>query len=698
MNKNRYLEKVYGGLLGKCAGVRLGAPVEPSIWTYERIQEVYGEIHTYVKNYKNFAADDDINGPLFFIRSLIDHKEPLTAEKIGETWLNYTREGIGFFWWGGKGRSTEHTAYLNLKNGIPAPRSGSAEVNGITVAEQIGGQIFIDTWGLVFPDSPVEASKYAKMAASVSHDRNGLYGAAFIAALISLAFSITDINLIIEKALQFIPAASEYSKVVKAVHDFHMSNPDSWRSARDFLNGNFGYDKYPGVCHIVPNSGIVALALYYGEGDFAKTIEIATMCGWDTDCNAGNAGTILGVMNGPDSIPDHYIKPMHDFHAASSISGSLNIIDIPTAAREIAIIGLKNMKEDIPQLWKRGAFSNDIHLDFALSGSTCGIRTSKPYLTPVIRNSGNSGLLILLDRFKQYESVRLFYKPYYKEEDFDDKRYSPTFTPLVYSGQILNITGELIKWDGNEITIKPYVRDSLTKEIFTGKELSYSADNEIKIRWQIPAVPFAIDEIGLIVTQNSEGRFFGELFVYQLNVVGNIQFTVDFKDEKKEFDGLSRCSLTGGKWELHEDALHANLDSNAGNYFLLYSGPYYSKDYKAETELIPVSGNSHLLIFRSIGAERGYFFGFQEENSAVLLKKDHKIKILKKAKYKWAKGKKYNISADILGKQIRCFINGKEIISFYDEETFPYGMAGVGKLLPGKTIFRTLKFSEKKGN
>ena len=31
---------------------------------------------------------------------------------------------------------------------------------------------------------------------------------------------------------------------------------------------------------------------------YEPSIEIATMCGWDTDCNAGNIGTVLGVFAG----------------------------------------------------------------------------------------------------------------------------------------------------------------------------------------------------------------------------------------------------------------------------------------------------------------------------------------------------------------------------------------------------------------
>ena len=51
MIKN-YMEKVYAGFLGMNIGIRLGAPVEPTIWTYERIQKTYGDIHDYVKHYK----------------------------------------------------------------------------------------------------------------------------------------------------------------------------------------------------------------------------------------------------------------------------------------------------------------------------------------------------------------------------------------------------------------------------------------------------------------------------------------------------------------------------------------------------------------------------------------------------------------------------------------------------------------------
>ena len=46
------------------------------------------------------------------------------------------------------------------------------------------------------------------------------------------------------------------------------------------------------------NTGSIIAALLYGEGDFVKTLIAAFNFGWDADCNAATAGTILGVMKG----------------------------------------------------------------------------------------------------------------------------------------------------------------------------------------------------------------------------------------------------------------------------------------------------------------------------------------------------------------------------------------------------------------
>jgi len=142
-----YTERVYAGVLGKIIGVYLGRPFEG--WTYERITKELGEIYYYVHDRFEvplIVTDDDISGTFTFVRALADYgyMRDLTPAQIGQTWLNYIIENRTILWWGGMGNSTEHTAFLRLKAGMEAPRSGSIEMNGKVVAEQIGAQIFID--------------------------------------------------------------------------------------------------------------------------------------------------------------------------------------------------------------------------------------------------------------------------------------------------------------------------------------------------------------------------------------------------------------------------------------------------------------------------------------------------------------------------------------------------------------------------
>ena len=172
---NDYLERVYAGVLGKLVGVYLGRPFEG--WTYQKIMKELGPIEYYVHDRLNqplVVTDDDVAGTFTFIRALEDYgiSPDLTAEDIGKAWLNYIVEERSILWWGGNGNSTEHTAWLNLKKGVPAPASGSIATNGSTVAEQIGAQIFIDGWGMVSPGDPEMAADLAKKAGSVSCNWN----------------------------------------------------------------------------------------------------------------------------------------------------------------------------------------------------------------------------------------------------------------------------------------------------------------------------------------------------------------------------------------------------------------------------------------------------------------------------------------------------------------------------------------------
>src|SRR5262245_41942469 len=290
-----YAERVYAGVLGKIIGVYLGRPFEG--WSYDRIMAELGEIRYYVHEQRKaplIVTDDDISGTFTFLRALPDYGNTLdlTPAQIGQTWLNYIIERRTILWWGGLGNSTEHTAYLRLKQGIPAPRSGSIELNGKVVAEQIGSQIFIDGWAMVAPGDPERAADLARRAASVSHDGEAIYGAQVVAAMVAQAFVESSLDRLLDTAVSLIPADSTIARVIADVRQWHREEPD-WRATREKIFAIYSQDRFGGNCHVVPNHALIILALLYGEDDFRKSLMIVNTAGFDTDCNSGNAGAIL---------------------------------------------------------------------------------------------------------------------------------------------------------------------------------------------------------------------------------------------------------------------------------------------------------------------------------------------------------------------------------------------------------------------
>ncbi|PZE20540.1 ADP-ribosylglycohydrolase family protein [Paenibacillus xerothermodurans] len=684
-----YIEKVYAGWLGKIIGVRHGGNVEG--WTYERLERTFGEITGYLHEFKNFAADDDTNGPMVFLRALEDYTytSEITAEQMGLTWLNYVPDGHGFFWWGGYGKSTEHTAYLNLKNGIAAPRSGSLEQNGSAVAEQIGGQIFIDAWGLIAPGNPQLASEYAEKMASVSHDGNGKYGGMFIAACIAAAFTEQDIGNIIAAGLSVIPADSEYARITRDVISYYENNPGNWRDCFRHVHENFGYDRYPGACHIIPNSAVIVLSLLYGAGDFSRAINICNMCGWDTDCNVANVGTIMGVRSGLGGIGYSWRKPINDFLCCSTVIGSLNIVDIPGCAAYIANLGYKIAGEEPPAEWKAVLAGVGPRFHFEYPGSTHAFRLDSDadwHVTGAVEHtteaaaSGTGSLKITFDKVRGGCGFRVYHKTYYRPDDFNDSRYDPSFSPLLYPGQSLEAKVMIPFAETNPVKARAYVKDGNAGIRHYGKSKTLLPGEWADVRLDIPFMSgVCLEEAGVELIPMHGWDSTLSAYVDDVHFSGKPDYELDFAKERLErwntlHIEVSQFTYLRGLWTLEDGELSGSYYGEPAE---CYTGDLHWDDYVFTGKVVPKTGGCHNIQFRVQGAIRSYAAGLAPENQIVLYKNDNGYTQLAAADCVWRTEETYSITVEANGNRFKISVNGEPKIEYSDNDQ-PYLTGQIG--------------------
>jgi hypothetical protein len=125
------------------------------------------------------------------------------------------------------------------------------------------------------------------------------------------AFFETDARRVVEEGLRSIPAESGYGRIIRDVLDWSAQHPDDWKKTWQLIQEEWDKDDAcpDGARHAFNidaklNGAYVALGILYGKGDLAKTLEVSTRAGQDSDCNPSSAAGIVGVMIGYDRIPE----------------------------------------------------------------------------------------------------------------------------------------------------------------------------------------------------------------------------------------------------------------------------------------------------------------------------------------------------------------------------------------------------------
>ncbi len=670
-----YAERVYAGVLGKIIGVYLGRPFEG--WSYKAITERFGQIDYYVHERLGVplvVTDDDISGTFTFLRALPDSGAggAVSAAQIGQAWLNYIIENRTILWWGGMGNSTEHTAFLRLKHGISAPQSGSASMNGQVVAEQIGAQIFVDGWGMIAPGDPSQAADYARRAASVSHDGEAIYGAQVVAAMEAQAFVESDIQKLIDVGLSCIPRDSVIARMIGDIRKWHADEPD-WRETRKLIEANYGYDKYGGNCHMVPNHALIIHALLHGEGDLQKSLRIVNTCGWDTDCNSGNVGCLLGIRGGLAAIdagPD-WRGPVADRLQLPTADGGRAISDAVTEAIAITNIG-RGLAGEEPLAPKNGA-----RFHFDLPGSVQGFLpdpSPETYGTVTVESVeghsqlGERALALRYHHVAPGRPARVGRQTFLSQADIAAQGYGMVACPTLYPGQTVRARVLADDASSGPVVCRGYLKVYNGEDKFDlvfGPETMLEPGDSHEFRWKVEETggqPIA--EIGIEIS--SESRADGVLYLDYLTWEGTPDVVLGKPIagsvwKKAWVDGVTQFDTQGG-----EEPYRIMQDEGTG---LLIQGTREWTDYRVEATIRPHLAVSFGLAARVQGMRRYYALLLTHDNRVNLMKVANGGEtILAKQMMPWNYGDAYELALEVSGNRIAGFVNGKRVFEVEDSD------------------------------
>jgi ADP-ribosylglycohydrolase len=692
---NRFAEQTYAGVLGKLIGVYLGRAVEG--WPYSAIQNTFGEIDYYVNDKVNWpliVPDDDISGTFLFYRALEDNGYPtdISAKAIGDTWLNYIVEDKTVLWWGGLGRSTEHTAYLRLKAGVHAPESGSAKLNSRAMAEAIGAEIFIDTWAMSNPANPERAAAMARAAASVSHDGVAVEAAVLLAAMQAQAFVESDIDKLLDLGCSMI-RDDKLRRIVGDVRE-QCAKASDWRVVRRWLGDNHSYAHYPGCCPMVPNHALLLSSFILGRDNFQEGLKIAVSSGWDTDCNAGNLGCLNGIRLGLKALeegPD-FRGPVADLMYVVNADGGEALSD--------AVIETRRVRRTAAALSGMSYESPAARFAFEYSGSVqgfqpCPLHDGRQVVTAVGNlntSSADNGLEIRYEALARgvtgSVSVPTFIDP--KPRSIGETSYFEVIaSPSIYGTQTVRATLRTFASANPEVRfyIVHYDGAGDLKKVVGEFQHLESGDN--KLHWRVPDVGgLPIYRIGLELA--ADRRLTGRIAIIEMDWTGAPEAFVmggafDLSPKLSPFDTSTFWikSFVSSARHFGPDIFSTFCLSHPSTNGVATTGTRDWVDYEVSSQLTLDLHKAVGLVARARGHRRYYAAIVENQTAKLVKRKDAGVEVLTEVKYTYEENAKLRFALSVVGGRLAFSIDGKELLVAQDKS---YASGGAGFVIEEGTV------------
>jgi hypothetical protein len=243
-------------------------------------------------------SDDDTDIEFVTLHAVEKYGLDITYPEITEMWVTHINDHI----W-----CANRFARDLMEKGLVAPHTGRKENNEEWF--QIDPQLVNEIWSVFYPGMTKLAAKRADWAAHITNDDWGTHPTIAYGAMISAAFFEKDVEKLVQIGIEAAPDEGPYAEGIRDVVKWHKEY-DNWRDTRKEIHNKYykykkgSYEAPVSVVSSLQNGLCGIMAILYGEGDYMKTVGIASSAGYDCDNQAATCAALIGIRNGLSGLGD----------------------------------------------------------------------------------------------------------------------------------------------------------------------------------------------------------------------------------------------------------------------------------------------------------------------------------------------------------------------------------------------------------
>ncbi|WP_272428885.1 ADP-ribosylglycohydrolase family protein [Polyangium jinanense] len=270
-----------------------------------------------------WQADDDTDIEYVYLHLMTKARSiHLSPRQIRDGWRAHVND---FIW------VSNRRARALMERGLVPPETSDPSRN--PDALQIDAQLTTELFGALAPGMPELALRIADLPIRTTARDHAAHAAQFHVLLFSLAATVDpdkprreEIVRIVREARRYIPDTSKAADVIDFVLSAYLAANDKgdWESTRDAIARRYQDEAllhgfvYRGFTESAINLATGLLALLFGEGNFARTVQIGTLSGWDSDNGTATMGALVALLGGlPElraAFPDERFSDRYRIH------------------------------------------------------------------------------------------------------------------------------------------------------------------------------------------------------------------------------------------------------------------------------------------------------------------------------------------------------------------------------------------------